>query len=147
MRAFLLSILLCVSTAAHSVYDVALSQPYHWPVVRIIDGDTAVVDAPWLPPELGKEIAIRLVGVDAPEISWRAQCDAEKAKGRESLSALSKLIARPGVTVRVVGWDKYGGRVLGDFVTSDGRSVSQIMLDQGLLKVYTGVGPKPNWCD
>ena len=45
---------------------------YAWPVVRVIDGDTIVVDASAdLPPELA-DLRVRLRGVDAPEKGHRA---------------------------------------------------------------------------
>ncbi len=52
---------------------------YQWPVVRVIDGDTVVVDASTdLPPELA-ELKVRLRGVDTPEKGGRAKCDEERA--------------------------------------------------------------------
>ena len=117
---------------------------YKWEVVRIIDGDTVEVNALWLPPELGKTISIRLHGVDAPESSWRAQCDAERTQGRLATAALARLLV-PRAEVKVVGWDKYGSRILGDFVV-DGKSVRDTLLEQGHVQLYLGAGPKPNWC-
>lgn len=147
MIAKIASLVLALATSAALAHDPTMPNSYNWPVVRVHDGDSAEVEALWLPGELGTRISIRLFGVDAPETTWRASCEQEKVRGRESLAALARLIARPGVTVRIVDWDKYGGRILGDFVTPDGVSVTQLMLEQGHVQVYTGAGPKPNWCD
>ena len=61
----------------------AQAADYAWPVVRVIDGDTIVVDASAdLPAELA-DLRVRLRGVDAPEKGHRAACDARDRYGRQ----------------------------------------------------------------
>lgn len=60
-----------------------------------------------------------------------------------SATALAKMLV-PSAQV-VVAWDKYGGRILGDFVVN-GVPVTEALLKQGLVAAYSGAGPKHNWC-
>lgn len=146
MRIFLAFCLLALSAVAHGVYSVGLTHPYTWQVVRIVDGDTVVVEATWLPPELGTTISIRLNGVDTPEREWRARCDRERELAEEATVFVEKhLRTARNYEVIITGWDKFGGRVLGDFLL-DGKLLTELLLDNNLAQPYTGSGPKPNWC-
>ena len=136
-----IAILAATAAAAHDHPPIT---PYHWEVVKVVDGDTVVVRANWLPTELGDTVTIRLNGVDAPETTWRASCEAEITQGRLATAALTKMLA-PSAQVVVVAWDKYGGRILGDFVVN-GVPVTEALLKQGLVAAYSGAGLKHNWC-
>ena len=92
----------------------------------VYDGDTC---------RLADGRTLRLAGVDAPETAHDgrpAQYFAEQAK-----AALDGLVR--GVTLRFVGvepgQDRYG-RLLGDLVLPDGRSVTDILLARGCVFVY-----------
>ena len=99
----------------------ALAADYAWPVLRVIDGDTIVVDASAdLPPELA-EVRVRLRGIDAPETGHRATCDAEREAGAIAKAAAEEFLgAALSVIVRDPEWDKWGGRVVAD-VIGDGK--------------------------
>jgi len=147
MKTFFIAFLLCVTTTAYSIYDVTLTSPYKWPVVRVIDGDSIVVEAKWLPNELDDTISIRLFGIDTPERGWRARCDRERELAEEVTSYVEGLlIGNPSVEVVLSGWDKFGGRVLGDFVIGN-TSLARMLLDKNYAQPYTGSGPKPSWCE
>ena len=47
---------------------------YDAQIVRVNDGDTVVISAPFLPAPLKPELAVRVFGVDTPEKGFRAQC-------------------------------------------------------------------------
>ena len=46
---------------------------YDAKIIRVTDGDTVVIAAPFLPAPLKPELAVRVYGVDTPEIG-RASC-------------------------------------------------------------------------
>lgn len=122
------------------------ANPYRWPIVRVIDGDTVEVAARWLPIELGKTVRIRLDGIDTPESAGRAQCAAEAHLAAEAKQFVQSRVAtsrRQSVVIRT--WDKYGGRILGDILL-DGVSLAQLMVLKGYAKPYDG-GKKITWCD
>lgn len=141
MKLFKTAILACgVMSAA------VQANPYDMVVTKVTDGDTIRVEAPWLLPELGDTIAIRILGIDTPEKGGRAQCEAEAALGAEA-TEFAKSIISVGDTVQVdvLQWDKFGGRINAD-VYVDGANFAQMQIEKGLAVPYDG-GTKQSWCD
>lgn len=115
-------------------------------VIKIIDGDTIVVKAKiWLNQDL--ETAVRLRGVDAPEI--KGKCPEEIYLAQQAKHFIENKISK-NVFLYNISLDKYGGRVVANVVYYD--SVAKINKDLGseLLQnnlgiVYNG-GHKKSWC-
>lgn len=131
---------------------LAIAQPRQKPgvvydavITRVTDGDTVVVAAPFLPPPLKPELAVRIWGVDTPETGNRAQCVAEDQQGRAATRFTRQAVAQSIERKYVLyAWDKYGGRVLGDIVL-DGRSLRAQLIQQGFAREYYG-DAKQSWC-
>ena len=122
------------------------ANPYDMKVTKVTDGDTIRVEAPWLLPELGDDIAIRILGIDTPEKGGRAKCEAEAALGAEATEFAKSVIAVGDVVqVDVLQWDKFGGRINAD-VYVDGENFAQMQIERGLAVPYDG-GTKDSWCD
>ena len=119
---------------------------YDAEIVRVNDGDTIVISAPFLPAPLKPELAVRVFGVDTPEKGHRAQC-AKEAAAAELASAYTKDLIKNGKKFQVTlySWDKFGGRVLGDVIV-DGRSVRAGLIQNGLAREYYGEA-KQSWCN
>jgi endonuclease YncB( thermonuclease family) len=119
---------------------------YEAQVVRVNDGDTVVISAPFLPAPLKPELAVRIFGVDTPEKGHRAKCPQEAQRG-ELATAFTKqtVAAAKKRQIALIGWDKYGGRVLGD-VLLDGRSLRQMLIENGFAREYYGEA-KTSWCN
>jgi endonuclease YncB( thermonuclease family) len=135
-----LSGLLFAQTARENravVYDVVIT--------RVVDGDTVAFRADWLPDPLKKELSIRVFGVDTPEKGHRAGCPAEAQRG-EMASAYTKQLVAAAKTrqIALMGWDKYGGRVLGDVILN-GVSLRQSLIQNGFAREYYGEA-KTSWC-
>jgi endonuclease YncB( thermonuclease family) len=115
-------------------------------IIRVSDGDTVVIAAPFLPSPLKPELAVRIFGVDTPEKGSRAQCPQEAQRG-ELASQYTKQLVQNGKKFQVIlySWDKFGGRVLGDIVV-DGQSVRQGLIQKGLAREYYGEA-KQSWCN
>lgn len=124
----------------------AQANPYDMKVTKVTDGDTIRVEATWMPPELGDDIALRIMGIDTPEKGGRAKCDAEAALGAEA-TAFAKSVIAVGdiVQVNLLHWDKFGGRIDAD-VFVNGENFAQMQIDKGLAVPYDG-GKKDSWCD
>lgn len=124
----------------------AVGHVYNIEVTRIIDGDTIVFEAPFLPSPLKPELSIRVFGVDTPEKSWRAGCEKEK-KLAEKASAFTETQLKESTNhqILLMKWDKYGGRVIGD-VLLDGQSLRKMLIDNKLAVEYFGEA-KSNWCE
>lgn len=119
---------------------------YEVTITRVKDGDTVAFKADWLPDPLPKELAVRVYGVDTPEKGFRAQCPSEDARGQAATkfttNAVAKSVKRQ---VLLMGWDKFGGRVLGDVIL-DGQSLRQMLIQNGYAREYYGEA-KQSWCN
>ena len=141
----LLLILLAVPTLA-----LAQKQPqgatYDAQIVRVSDGDTVVIAAPFLPAPLKPELAVRVFGVDTPEKGHRAQCESENLRGQAATAfTKAQINASTKRQVILMDWDKYGGRVLGDILL-DGKSLRQMLIQNGYAREYYGEA-KQSWCN
>jgi endonuclease YncB( thermonuclease family) len=118
---------------------------YDAQILRVSDGDTIVIAAPFLPQPLKPELAVRIYGVDTPEKGFRGQCDSEKARG-EAASVFTKNLVQASQQRQVVlyGWDKFGGRVLGDIILN-GQSLRAALIANGFAREYYG-DAKQSWC-
>ena len=123
---------------------------YDAQILRITDGDTVVIAAPFLPKPLKPELAVRVFGVDTPEKGHRAQCPQEAQRG-EAASAFTKnaiaTAAAQGGKFQAIlyGWDKFGGRVLGDILVN-GQSLRAALIANGFAREYYGEA-KQSWCN
>ena len=119
---------------------------YDAQILRVSDGDTIVIAAPFLPQPLKPELAVRIYGVDTPEKGFRGQCDSEKQRG-EAASVFTKNLVQASQQRQVVlyGWDKFGGRVLGDIILN-GQSLRSQLIANGFAREYYGEA-KQSWCN
>jgi endonuclease YncB( thermonuclease family) len=139
-----LAFLLCASTSyAQKTPQGVL---YDAKIIRVTDGDTVVIAAPYLPPPIKPEIAVRVFGVDTPEKGFRGQCDSEKQRG-EAASVFTKnaIASTQKHQVMLYGWDKFGGRVLGDLILN-GVSLRAELIRNGFAREYYG-DAKQSWCN
>lgn len=124
----------------------ALANPYDWKVLRVIDGDTVEIEAKYLPVELPPKLSIRILGVDTPEKAPRAKCEKEAAGGLAATEFTKKSVAgAKKIQIEIKGWDKFGGRVLGD-VFIDGERLSDLLIKNNLARAYHGEAKK-SWCE
>ncbi len=111
-------------------------------VTSVYDGDTFRVDIDSLPPIVGKNIPIRVNGVDTPEI--RGKCQYEKDLALEARDFVrNKLANAKEIKLTNLQRGKYF-RVVANVVV-DGVSLEQELLDNKLAYEYDG-GKKLSWC-
>lgn len=119
---------------------------YDAKIIRATDGDTVVIAAPFLPAPLKPELAVRVFGVDTPEKGFRGQCDSEKQRGEAASVFTKNAIANTQKhQVILYGWDKFGGRVLGDIILN-GVSLRAELIKNGFAREYYG-DAKQSWCN
>lgn len=114
---------------------------YRVKVNRVVDGDTVDVDI-----DLGFNIVltderVRIMGIDTPES--RTSDDVEKVFGLAAKYRLMELLGEYAILKTQVdksGDDMKGkfGRILGDFIAPDGRSVTEILIEEGYCVPYFG---------
>ena len=119
---------------------------YDAKILRVTDGDTVVISAPFLPAPFKPELAIRVFGVDTPEKGHRAMCPSEAQRGEAASAFTKNAIAQGGkFQVTMYGWDKFGGRVLGDILIN-GQSLRAGLIANGFAREYYGEA-KQSWCN
>lgn len=118
---------------------IVQSFTYNANFVRVIDGDTVVLNI-----DLGMKIwamgqHVRLFGINTPELIGPDASSAADAKIwlNGALSVARKIIVQ---TAKPEAGDKYG-RWLATIV-ADGTNLNQMMVTLGLAKEYFGKGPK-----
>jgi micrococcal nuclease len=116
---------------------------YRCKVIKVIDGDTVDVDI-----DLGFDIVlkderVRIMGIDTPESRTRDKVEkkfglASKARLKELIGGKSGPILKTQINKK--GEDMRGkfGRILGDFVTDNGRMVTDILVEEGHAVAYFG---------
>ena len=111
-------------------------------VISVYDGDTFRVNIDSLPPIVGKNIAIRVNGIDTPEI--RGKCQYEKNLALDARDFVrNKLADAKEIKLTNLQRGKYF-RVVAN-VLVDGVSLGQELLDNKLAYRYDG-GKKLSWC-
>ena len=108
------------------------------------DGDTLTVDIPGVHPLLGRNISVRVAGLDTPEVKTKDVC--EKGAGRAAKNLVASLV-KPAKNIELhnAERDKYF-RILADVIV-DGKSLKDILLKNQLAYVYDGgTKSKVDWC-
>ena len=138
----LLLLILCIGffsvQAAPEYGTVVVSK-----VISVYDGDTFRVDIDSLPPIVGKNIPIRLNGVDTPEIQGKCQYEKDLALIARDF-VRNKLANAKEIKLTKLQRGKYF-RVVAD-VMIDGVSLEKELLENKLAYKYTG-GKKLSWCN
>ena len=103
-------------------------------VLSIYDGDTFTVRAAiW--PRHTVEIAIRIAGIDAPEL--HGKCPREKKLAIKAKAALTRILPiNTMVELRSLEEDKYGGRIVASLRTITGLDVAWHLLKICLAHSY-----------
>jgi endonuclease YncB( thermonuclease family) len=111
-------------------------------VGKVVDGDSFNAEAMvW--PGTTIAVAIRIRGIDAPEL--RARCASERRLARRARDRLAAMAAGQVLDLSNVGGDKYYGRVLADVRLQDGRDLAAVMLESAPVRQYGG-RRRQGWC-
>jgi micrococcal nuclease len=112
--------------------------------IRNYDADTVTFNIPDAHPLFGKNISVRVAGVDTPEIKTKNSC--EKQKAREAKKFVTSLMRQAKrIDLVDVRRDKYF-RILAD-IEFDGKSLSKLLLKNKLAYPYSGgTKEQKDWC-
>ncbi len=126
--------------------DKVESKLYDWKVEKVLDGDTVKFQVGFLPTEIKPFLSVRVNGVDTPEKKPRNKCDKEDLLAQKASKFTKDAVAgAKSIKVTIDGWDKYGGRILGDVIL-DGKSLSAMLIQSGNAREYHGEA-KQSWCN
>lgn len=104
-------------------------------IVKVRDGDTFIINIPNIPDVFGKNIAVRIRGIDTPELNdSREEIRKISIQAKEELEKL--LTSGEKVILYNLGRDKYF-RLLAS-VKIDDVDVAEYMIKKGLAKSYDG---------
>jgi len=112
-------------------------------VISVYDGDTFRVDIDELSPIAGKNIPIRVNGVDTPEI--QGKCDSEKELAIEVRDYVAGLLDNADEILLVNTERGKYFRILA-VVMIDGVNLAELLIDNGLGYAYEG-DTKKSWCE
>jgi micrococcal nuclease len=122
MRHFCSSLLFLLAAGAALAGD-----SYSARVVRVVDGDTLVIEAP------GHVEKVRLFGIDCPE--------SRQAGGEHSSWFTDNLVRSRTVTVIEHDTDRYG-RIVAEIALPDGRDLSRELVKYGQAWWYAKYDPE-----
>lgn len=148
MKKLLLTLSLIIATASSAYAEVKKPEGviHDFKILRVVDGDTVEIEAPFLIDPLPKKLSIRVWGVDTPEKGGRAMCPKEAELGAAASKFTKDLVANAKTTqINLYQWDKFGGRVLGDVII-DGNSLTAMLIEKGYAREYYG-DAKKSWCE
>lgn len=113
-----------------------IAGPVEAQVIRVIDGDTMLVEArPW--PQQRIEVYVRLRGIDTPEL--RAHCEQSRKTALQAKKLLAELAAEnPTLWLRDISGDKYFGRIVANVTFESGLNPAEALLFAGYAKAYDG---------
>jgi endonuclease YncB( thermonuclease family) len=141
MRLFLLFFILlffCSFTAVRPLLAVPATVGY------VIDGDTFSARV-LLEDDIRISVRIRIINVDAPEIS--GECASEIKLAARAKNRLAELIPVGGIVdLSEIKDDKYLGRIDARVKTKNGADVGEILIKEKLARPYNG-GKRQSWCD
>jgi len=102
--------------------------------IDVIDGDTFRLDG----------VTIRIADIDTPEVDGR--CDAERAVAASATRRLEALLGEGAFSLEAGGdgrdEDRYGRKLR--IVTRGGRSLGDVLVEEGLARPWTG--RRLPWC-
>ena len=120
-------------------------------LVRVIDGDSVVVNISNIHPLLGKEVTIRIANLDAPEKNPsldkpEKQRKCEKAKAKEAKYLIESILKKATrIDVVNVKRPKYF-RILGSLLV-DNQNIGDLLLQSKLAIPYDGQKKaEVDWC-
>jgi len=125
-----------VASNAEDYSDVSVSR-----IIKVIDGDTFRVDINELPDIIGKNIRIRILGIDAPEINGKCAFEKELAiKARDFVQIL--LDNADSVILKNLDRGNFF-RLLAEVIV-DGKNLGELLIAKDLAVRYQG--KKSSWC-
>ena len=111
-------------------------------IISVYDGDTFRADIRGLPDIIGKNIAIRILGIDTPEI--KGKCEEEKIVAIKARDFSRKaLLNAKTITLKNLKRDKYF-RLLADVYFDDIDLANALLVNNFAVK-YSGK-KKSSWC-
>jgi endonuclease YncB( thermonuclease family) len=129
---------------AQSLKDIQYSNAIVKEVTSIYDGDTFRANIKGYPPIVGHRMAIRVKGIDTPEI--RGKCKIEKVLARKAKQqTVLMLRGAKFIELKNISRGKYFRLVADVYV--DNVSLAEILINSKLAVKYDGGRKTKDWCE
>ena len=139
LATFLLFSLAATTFAGQNYGSVVISE-----VTSVYDGDTFRANIPDFPELIGRNIGIRINGIDTPEI--KGKCEQEKQLALEAKQFTMEMLSKAKVVeLRNLQRGKYF-RIVAD-IYADGVNIGDALVNERLAVVYDGGKKVKDWCD
>ena len=137
----LLPLLLC--NALHS-YAESYGDYQGAIYLKNYDGDTIRFNLPGYPPIAGKDIRVRVNGIDTPEI--KGKCKKEKYEAQQARDMVADILkGAEKITLKNMKRGKYF-RIAADVIV-DGENLADVLIEAGMAIKYNGGKKTYKWCD
>ena len=138
LATFILFTFTATTFAGQNYGSVVISE-----VTSVYDGDTFRVNIPGFPELFGRNIGIRINGIDTPEI--KGKCEQEKQLALEAKQFTMEMLSKAKVVeLRNLQRGKYF-RIVAD-IYADGVNVGDALVNESLAVVYDGGKKVKDWC-
>ncbi len=138
MRYFVACLALCSSPAFAEPQFITCES------LSVVDGDTIRCDGQRMRP-MGPG-APYVSGFDAPETGNRARCDEERILAARATLRMSELLETPGLLIEDSGEVDPFDRPLIWLRLPDGSTIGEVMINEGLARVWLP-GRRNDWCN
>ena len=137
----LLPLLLC--NALHS-YAESYGDYQGAIYLKNYDGDTIRFNLPGYPPKAGKDIRVRVNGIDTPEI--KGKCKKEKYEAQQARDMVADILkGAEKINLKNMKRGKYF-RIAADVIV-DGENLADVLIEAGMAIKYNGGKKTYKWCD
>ena len=108
------------------------------------DGDTIRFNLPGYPPIAGKDIRVRVNGIDTPEI--KGKCKKEKYEAQQARDMVADILkGAEKINLKNMKRGKYF-RIAADVIV-DGENLADVLIEAGMAIKYNGGKKTYKWCD
>ena len=143
MKILILIVITLLSLQAQSLKDIKFDNVIVDEVTSIYDGDTFRVNINSYPKVIGYRMAIRVNGIDTPEI--KGKCKKEKTLARKAKQiTVSSLRGAKVIELRNIQRGKYF-RIVADVYVDD-KSLADLLIQDNLAVRYDGGAKIKDWC-
>jgi len=121
---------------------------YNYKILRVIDGDTVEIEAPFFPKPIRAKVSLRIKDIQAPEKRLGKKVkECEKKLGlKAALFTEKKINEGQKKLIKIEGTrlDSFG-RLLGDIII-DGVSLRDILIENQKARYWKPGDEKIKWC-
>lgn len=137
----LLPLLLCNALHSYAEYYGDYQGAVY---LKNYDGDTIRFNLPGYPPIAGKDIRVRVNGIDTPEI--KGKCKKEKYEAQQARDMVADILkGAEKINLKNMKRGKYF-RIAADVIV-DGENLADVLIEAGMAIKYNGGKKTYKWCD